>query len=310
MRAIGQDTLGGPDVLKIVETARPAPGPAEVLVRVHAAGVNPTDHWHRATGGLLADGPVPLGWDVSGVVEETGLGVTMYRPGDEVFGMPRLPQPAGAYAEFMTSPARHLARKPAALSHVQAAALPVAGLTAWQSLVDTADVRPGQRVLVHAAAGGVGHLAVQIAKARGAFVIGTASTAKQDFVRGLGADEVVDYTTTDFVRAVRDVDVVLDTVGGEYGPRSLEVLRPGGLLVSLASPAETYLSAVAERRGLRAGFTIVEPDHLGLRELTALTESGRLRVEIAAVLALEDAGKAHELGEGGGMRGKVVLHVR
>ncbi|MGI5169007.1 NADP-dependent oxidoreductase [Spirillospora sp. CA-253888] len=309
MRAIGQDVLGGPEVLKIVEVERPEPGPSEVLVRVHAAGVNPTDWWHRSSGGLFGGGPVRLGWDVSGVVEEVGLGVTMWRPGDEVFGMPRLPRPAGAYAEYLVSPARHLARKPAGLSHVEAAALPVAGLTAWQSLVDTAGVRAGQRVLVHAAAGGVGHLAVQIAKARGAYVVGTARAAKHEFVRGLGADEVVDYTATDFAEAVRDIDVVVDTIGGEYGPRSLRTLRPGGMVVSLASPAEAALAEEAEKLGLRAGFTIVEPDHGGLREIAALAEAGRLRVEIDTVLPLELAGKAHEIGEAGRTAGKIVLTV-
>ncbi|MGC0419462.1 NADP-dependent oxidoreductase [Embleya sp. AB8] len=309
MRAIGQDTLGGPEVLKVVELDRPEPGVSEVLVRVHAAGVNPTDYWHRASGGLLANGPVPLGWDVSGVVESVGLGVSVFRPGDEVFGMPRLPQPAGTYAEFVTSPARHLARKPATLSHVDAAALPVAGLTAWQSLVDAADVRPGQRVLIHAAAGGVGHLAVQIAKARGAYVLGTARAAKHELVRGLGADEVIDYTVVDFAEVVRDVDIVLDTIGGEYGPRSLRTLRPGGLVVSLASPAETALAAQAERSGRRAGFTIVEPDQGGLKELAALVEAGRLRPIVDAVLPLAQAGRAHELGESGRTSGKIVLTV-
>ncbi|MFE7381582.1 NADP-dependent oxidoreductase [Streptomyces zhihengii] len=309
MRAIGQDVLGGPEVLRIVETERPAPGPSEVLVRVHAAGVNPTDLWHRETGGLLGERPVPLGWDVSGTVEAVGLGVTMYRPGDAVYGMPRLPRPAGAYAEFLTAPARHLALRPAGLSHTEAAALPVAALTAWQSLVDTAGVGPGQRVLVHAAAGGVGHLAVQIARARGAQVIATASGPKHAFVKALGADEVVDYRETDFTEAVKDVDVVLDAVGGEYGPRSLEVLRPGGMLVSIASPAEAYLADAARQRGLRAGFTIVEPDNGGLREIAALVESGRLRVHVDAVLPLAEAGRAHELLAGGKVRGKVVLAV-
>lgn len=309
MRAIGQDVLGGPEVLRIVETERPEPGPSEVLVRVHAAGVNPTDLWHRETGGLLGERPVPLGWDVSGTVEAVGLGVTVYRPGDAVYGMPRLPRPAGAYAEFLTAPARHLALRPAGLSHTEAAALPVAALTAWQSLVDTAGVGPGQRVLVHAAAGGVGHLAVQIAKARGAHVTGTASGPKRAFVKDLGADEVVDYRETDFTEAVKDVDVVLDAVGGEYGPRSLEVLRPGGMLVSIASPAEAYLADAARQRGLRAGFTIVEPDNGGLREIAALVESGRLRVHVDAVLPLAEAGRAHELLAGGTVRGKVVLAV-
>ncbi|MFC9242904.1 NADP-dependent oxidoreductase [Streptomyces sp. NPDC057136] len=308
MRAIGQDSLGGPEVLKLIEVDRPEPGPSEVLVRVHAAGVNPTDWWHRSTGGLLGV-PVRLGWDVSGTVEAVGLGVTMYQPGDEVYGMPRLPQPAGTYAEYVTSPARHLARKPRTLSHVEAAALPVAALTSLQSLMDTAAVRPGQRVLVHAAAGGVGHLAVQIAKSLGAHVIGTASAAKHDFVRSLGADEVIDYTTTDFATAARDIDVVIDTIGGDYGPRSLRTLRPGGMVVSLASPAEARLADVAAESGLRAGFTIVEPDHAGLKALAELADAGGLRPHIAAVLPLADAAKAHELGESGRTTGKLVLSV-
>ncbi|RST07353.1 NADP-dependent oxidoreductase [Streptomyces sp. WAC07149] len=308
MRAVAQDGFGGPEVLGVVEVERPEPGPAEVLVRVHAAGVNPTDSWHRATGGL-AGVPVRLGWDVSGVVEAVGIGVTTLAPGDEVFGMPRHPVPAGTYAEYVTSPARHLVRKPAALSHVEAAALPLAALTAWQALVDTAGVRPGQRVLVHAAAGGVGHLAVQIAKARGAYVIGTARAAHHAFLRGLGADELVDYTAVDFGTAVEPVDVVVDAVGGEYGPRSLRVLRPGGIVVSLASPAEARLAEAARPLGVRAVFMAVEADQAGMREIAALVEAGRLLPEVAAVLPLELAGKAHELSDGRRTRGKIVLTV-
>jgi NADPH:quinone reductase-like Zn-dependent oxidoreductase len=257
----------------------------------------------------LGDSPVRLGWDVSGVVEATGLGVTMFQPGDEVFGMPRLPQPAGTYAEYVTSPARHLARKPAELSHVQAAALPVAGLTAWQALADTAQLRPGQRVLIHAAAGGVGHLAVQVAKALGAHVIGTARASKHAFVRGLGADEVIDYTRVDFATAVRNVDIVIDTIGGDYGPRSLRTLRPGGILVSLASPAEAYLVDEARELGLRAGFTMVEPDHAGMKAIASLAGKGQLRPTIDTVLPLERAASAHEIGETGRTRGKIVLTV-
>ncbi|WP_329119619.1 NADP-dependent oxidoreductase [Streptomyces sp. NBC_01465] len=309
MNAIRQETLGGPEVLRLVEVERPAPGPSEVLVRVHAAGVNPTDWWHRATGGLTGGAPVPLGWDVSGTVEEVGLGVTKFQVGDEVYGMPLLPQAAGTYAEFIVSPTRHLARKPAGISHVEAAALPVAALTAWQTLVDAAGVQPGQRVLIHAAAGGVGHLAVQIAKARGAYVIGTARAAKHDFVRGLGADEVVDYTQTAFETAVSDIDIVLDAIGGEYGPRSLKTLRPGGIVLSIASPAEAELTPVAAELGLRAAFTIVEPDHAGLTEIAALVESGKLRVVIDTVLPLAEAAKAHEIGESGRTTGKIVLTV-
>lgn len=308
MRAIGQDILGGPEVLKVVEIPRPVPGFAEVLVRVHAAAVNPTDYWHRATGGL-AGRPIRLGWDVSGVIEAVGPGVTLFEPGDEVFGMPWQPRPAGAYAEYLTSPARHLTRKPAALSHVEAAGLPMVALTAWQSLVDVAEVKPGQRVLVHAAAGGVGHVTVQIAKVLGAQVIGTASAAKHAFVKELGADEVIDYTSVDFTDAIHDVDVVIDTIGAEYGPRSLRVLKPGGIVVSLASPAEAALAGTAQQVGKRARFMIAEADQAGMREIAALVESGQLRVTIDTTLPLEQAAKAHEIGERGRATGKIVLTV-
>ncbi|YCK38047.1 NADP-dependent oxidoreductase [Actinomadura sp. ATCC 39365] len=309
MRAIGQDGFGGPEVLKVIEAERPEPGPAEVLVRVHAAGVNPTDSWHRGSGGL-AGAVVPLGWDLSGVVEAVGPGVATLAPGDEVFGMPRHPIPAGTYAEYVTSPARHLVRKPGTLTHVQAAALPLAALTAWQALVDVAEVGPGQRVLVHAAAGGVGHLAVQIAKARGAHVIGTARTAKHEFLRGLGADELIDYTETDFEAVVEPVDVVIDTIGGAYGPRSLKILRPGGILVSLASPAEAYLAEEAAAVGRRAVFMIVEADQAGLRQVAELVEAGLLRPEIDRVFPLERAAEAHELSDAGRTTGKIVLSLK
>jgi NADPH:quinone reductase-like Zn-dependent oxidoreductase len=297
MRAISAQRAGGPEVLAEVELDRPAPGPVEVLVRVHAAGVNPTDWKARARGGThYADAPFVPGYDVSGVVEAVGPGVRMYRPGDEVFGMPLFPRPARAYAEYVVAPPRHFARKPAGLDHVHAAALPLAGLTAWQSLVDFAGVRPGQRVLVHAAAGGVGHLAVQIAKARGAHVIGTASAAKHDFVRGLGADEVIDYTTVDFSEATGDIDVVLDTIGGDYRDRSRSVLRDGGTYIALTSPGEE-------------DFLLVEPDHAGMLALVDLVGEGQLTVTIDSVFPLADAAKAHERGETGRARGKIVLSV-
>ncbi|MEV4165220.1 NADP-dependent oxidoreductase [Nonomuraea dietziae] len=200
MRAISQEVLGGPEVLTVVELDRPMPGPTDVLVRVHAAGVNPTDWLHRASGLYLGTPPFVLGWDVSGVVEAVGAGVTLHKVGEEVFGMLDYPSGAGAYAEYVSAPSRNFARKPAGIDHIEAAALPVAALTAWQALVDTADLQPGQRVLIHAAAGGVGHLAVQLAKALGAYVIGTASASKHDCVRSLGADEVIDYSQTDFAR--------------------------------------------------------------------------------------------------------------
>ncbi|MFF6887916.1 NADP-dependent oxidoreductase [Streptomyces sp. NPDC012421] len=307
MRAVVVEQWGGPENLVERETERPEPGLNEVLVRVHAAGVNPVDWKTRASGALIEWGAVPaVGWDVSGTVEAVGPGVGMFRPGDEVFGMPLFPRQAGGYSEYVVAPARHLAPKPATLTHVEAAALPLAALTAWQALVDTADVRPGERVLVHAAAGGVGHFAVQIAKARGAYVIGTASAAKHDLVRELGADEVIDYREARFEDVVTDVDVVLDGLGGETARRSLTVLREGGRLITLPGPDDVP-AAVPD--GVRAIWVLVEPDHLGLREITALVEQDRLRPVVDTVLPLAEAAKAHELGERGRTTGKIVLTI-
>ncbi|MBM7172131.1 NADP-dependent oxidoreductase [Streptomyces sp. G44] len=310
MRAVSPRAWGAPENLVPVEVDRPEPGLTEILVRVHAAGVNPVDWKTRAEGafGTWGDTPI-LGYDVSGVVEEVGPGVTLYAPGDEVFGMPRFPEQAGGYAEYVAAPARRFAPKPAGIDHVQAAALPLAALTAWQGLVETAGLRAGQRVLVHAAAGGVGHLAVQIAKARGAYVIGTARTENHDFLRALGADELVDYARVDFTEAIDDVDIVLDGVGGAYGTRSVEVLRPGGHLVTLPDPGGLPDPARARERGVHAGWTVVEPDRAGLLEIARLVDEGRLRAEIDTVLPLEDAAKAHAYGERGHTRGKIVLRV-
>jgi NADPH:quinone reductase-like Zn-dependent oxidoreductase len=195
VKAIRQTRLGGPEVLEYVDVERPEPQPTEVLVRVRAAGVNPVDWKTRARGAFLGEPPFTVGWDVAGTVEEVGRGVTRFAPGDRVFGMPRFPKEAAAYAEYATSPSRQLARTPDALSDVEAGALPLAALTAWQALVETAAVGRGERVVILGAAGGVGHLAVQIAKSRDAYVIGTASASKHAFLAALGADEVVDYTT-------------------------------------------------------------------------------------------------------------------
>jgi NADPH:quinone reductase-like Zn-dependent oxidoreductase len=297
MRAISVLRAGGPEVLAEVELPRPEPGAVEILVRVHAAGVNPTDWKSRSRGQTTsATAPFVPGYDVSGVVEAVGPGVRMYRPGDEVYGMPLFPKPASAYAEYVVAPPRHFARKPEGLDHVTAAGLPLAGLTAWQSLVDFANVQPGQRVLIHAAAGGVGHLAVQIAKTRGAHVTGTASAAKHDFVLGLGADEVIDYRTTDFTQATGDLDVVLDTIGGDYGPRSRALLRDGGIYIALTSPGD-------------ADFLLVEPDHAGMLALTELVANDQLKVTLDSVFPLSEAAKAHERGETGKATGKIVLNV-
>jgi NADPH:quinone reductase-like Zn-dependent oxidoreductase len=297
MRAIVAQRAGGPEVLVETEVPKPAPGAVEVLVRVHAAGVNPTDWKSRSRGRTTTvEAPYIPGYDVSGVVEAVGGGVQLYRPGDEVFGMPLFPKPAGAYAEYVVAPPRHFAPKPASLDHVTAAGLPLAGLTAWQALVDHADIHAGQRVLIHAAAGGVGHLAVQIAKARGAHVIATASAAKHDFVRGLGADEVIDYRTQDFTRETGDLDVVLDTICGDYAPRSRGLLKPGGTYIALADHTDK-------------DFLLVEPDHAGMKALAHMAETKTLTVTVDSVFPLADAAKAHEHGEKSGSTGKIVLTV-
>lgn len=309
MRAISQDVLGGPEVLKEVEIERPAPRPNEVLVRVRAAGVNPTDWKHRENGGFLGEPPFVLGWDLSGVVEAVGIGVAAFRPGDEVFGMLPYPFGHGSHAEYVIAPVRALTHKPSVIDHTEAGALPLVSLTAWQALTEHSDVRPGQRVLIHAAAGGVGHVAVQIAKARGAYVIGTASAGKHEFLRGLGADEVIDYRETDFTEAVKDVDVVLDTLGGETSVRSLRVLRPGGVVVSILPVGSDEFGEEAERLGVRAVRMLLDADRAGMQAIADLVEQGKLRPEIAGTFPLADAAEAHALGETGRTTGKLVLTV-
>jgi NADPH:quinone reductase-like Zn-dependent oxidoreductase len=306
MRAISQDVLGGPEVLRLVEADRPEPGLSEILVRVHAAGVNPADWKHRARSIFLGPPPFVLGWDVSGVVEAIGFGVTLFKPGDEVFGMLPFPHGAGSHAEYVTGPTRAFAAKPGNIGHVQAAALPLAALTAWQALADTVRLSAGQRVLVHAAAGGVGHLAVQIAKAHGAYVIGTASAANHELVRSLGADELIDYHAADFAEVVTDASVVLDTVSGDYPARSLRTMRPGGVLICLR-PFPAEVAAEAARRGLRAESLLVEADCGGMTAIADLVAHGKLRPVIAGTFPLADAAKAHELGDTGHVAGKLVL---
>ncbi|WHM40375.1 NADP-dependent oxidoreductase [Streptomyces sp. BPTC-684] len=315
MRAVTQSAFGGPEVLRVTEAPRPVPLPTEVLVRVVSAGVNPVDVKTReghGMAGVLGEPPFVLGWDVSGVVEEIGFGVHTLDVGDEVYGMPWFPRAAGGYAEYVTAPARQFARKPASLNHDEAAAVPLAALTAWQILVDTADVRPGQRVLVHAAAGGVGHFAVRIAKHLGAHVIATAGAGKHAWLRELGADEVVDYTATRFEEELSDVDVVVDLVGDEIdgtSTRSLAVLRPGGLLVAVPSGVSDELAGKAAAAGVRARPFLVEPDGTALTTLAGLIDAGAIKVEVAAVLPLEQVAEAHCRQASGRTRGKIVLRV-
>ena len=309
MQAVRFHSYGHPAVLLLEEVPRPTAGSDEVLVRVHAAGVNPLDWKVRA--GHLKDWlphrlPLIPGWDVSGVVEALGPDVTAFKTGDAVYGMLDFGRD-GAYAEYVAAGIRTLALKPSSLDHVQAAAVPLAALTAWQSLFDSASLSAGQTVLIHGAAGGVGHFAVQFAKWKGAKVIGTASAGNESFLRELGADKVIDYRTTRFEEAVGGVDVVLDTIGGETQQRSWQVLKKGGILVAtlgISSP-----EAPGEH-GVRGAGVSVHPDPAQLAQIAALIDAGDLKPVIAAVLPLTEAARAHEMSQTGHGRGKIVLKVR
>ncbi|MEO6857076.1 MAG: NADP-dependent oxidoreductase, partial [Solirubrobacteraceae bacterium] len=290
----------------------PSPTSTEVLVEVHAAGLNPVDYKTRSGSGVAAwAGPPPYvpGWDVAGVVVSSGYGVTRFAPGDRVFGMPRFPRAGSCYAEYVTAPSLQLAKIPPALDFQQAAALPLAGLTTWQSLVDAAAVSPGQVVLVHGAAGGVGHIAVQIAAARGATVIATARGESHDFLRELGSFELVDRDAP-VGQAGQDVDVVVDLVGGQDTSAALRTLRSGGVLLAIADGADETTRADAEYLGVRVLEPLVEPDGRGLESVVGLVAEGAVRVVVDSVFALEEAADAHRRLEEGGVRGKVVLTVR
>jgi len=305
MKAIRIHQYGGPEVLAQVEMQRPTPGPDEVLIKVHAAAVNPID-WKMRAGHVKEifplTFPATLGWDVSGTVEEAGGEVTQFKRNDEVYALVQ----GGGYAEYVVAKATVVAKKPRTVDHVHAAAVPVAGLTALQALFEVAQLRSGQKVLIHAAAGGVGNFAVQLAKAKGAYVIGTASSKNQAFLSELGVDQAVDYQKTPFEDAVRDVDVVLDTVGGETQERSFKVLKKGGILVSLVQPPSQEL---ASKHGVRALFYGGHASSSDLAEIAKLVDNGQVKPVVETVLPLADARRAHELSETGHARGKIVFKI-
>ncbi|GAC1448182.1 MAG: NADP-dependent oxidoreductase [Desulfuromonadaceae bacterium] len=308
MNAVRIHRYGGPEVLVYEEVPIPQPEKGEVLVRVEAASVNPVD-WKVREGHLSEmlphTLPLIMGWDVSGVVEATGLGVTRFRAGDEVFSRPDLLRD-GTYAEYVVIRETEVAFKPKSVDHIHAAAIPLAGLTAWKSLIEVAGVAPGQRVLIHGAAGGVGSYAVQLAKWRGAHVIATASSHNHDYLRGLGADEVIDYRSVRFEGVTMEVDVVFDTIGGETQERSWQVLKKGGILVSITSPPPAEKAAA---HGVRQAFVFIQPDAAVLAKLAMLVDTGKLRTYVEMVLPLAEARRAQELSQRGHVRGKIVLKV-
>jgi NADPH:quinone reductase-like Zn-dependent oxidoreductase len=294
MRAVLVTRFGGPDVLEVAEVERPSPISTEVLVRVLAAGVNPVDVKTRRGDGVARwVGPPPfvLGWDICGVVEAMGYGVTRFDVGDIVFGMPWFPRAAGGYAEFVTAPSRHLARVPDGVSPIEAAALPLAGLTAIQCLVDTANVQAGQTVLIHGAGGGVGHLADQIARRLGARVVATTGRHDRDALR------------------TREADVALDLVGGGDTLALVAALREGGVLLAVSDGANAAVRAEAKRRDIRVEEPLVEPDGYSLGLLANAAADGAVKVCVQETFSLDQAGAAHERLERGGVKGKIVLEV-
>ncbi len=308
MKAVRIHEYGGPEVLRYEDAPKPQVGPGEVLIRVHAAGVNPVD-WKVRTGyakdRLKYTMPFIPGWDVSGVVEATGSGVARLKVGDEVYSRPDIARD-GAYAEYIVVKESEVALKPKSIDHIHAAAIPLAALTAWQALFDAAKLSAGQTVLIHGAAGGVGSFAVQFAKLKGARVIGTASKKNHEYLRSLGADEMIDYNTTKFEDVVHGVDAVLDTITGETADRSYQVLKKGGVYVSVLMPPSEEKAAA---HGVRAVHTFVQPNVEQLNEIAKLVDSGKLKVTIEEVFPLAKARAAQESNVTGHTRGKIVLRV-
>ncbi len=317
MKAVQVYEDGGPEVLIYEDVPRPVAGPGEVLVRVYAAGVNPAD-W-RARAGFpdvpeqfrhaippIARPHIP-GFDLSGIVETVGPDVTTFDTGDAVFGMIRFPAGGKAYAEYATAPVTDLALKPTSIDHIQAAAVPMAALTAWQFLYQ--DLEPGQTILINGAAGGVGHFAVQLAKIKGAYVIAAASGRHEAFLHELGIDEYIDYTTTPVEQALRNVDLIYDTVGGMNADSLLSVLKHGGRLIAI------NIGNYSAERATRLGITIgtgrpsLHPDAAQLAKIGRLIDAARLHVAIDTVVPLSQVRQAHIRGESGHLRGKIVLRV-
>jgi NADPH:quinone reductase-like Zn-dependent oxidoreductase len=308
MKAVVIHEYGGPEVLKYEDVPRPEPRDDQLLVRVIGAGVNPVDGMIRS-GMFDKEGthafPVILGGDVAGVVEKVGSKITKFKAGDPVFAYVSLDN-SGGYAQYALVTEREAAPKPKSLTYVEAAAVPIVAMTAWQALVDTAKLSAGQTVLIHGGSGGVGSFAIQIAKARGARVIATASTANQDFLKQLGADVAIDYTKQKFEDVAKDVDVVLDSIGRDTLARSYGVVKKGGIIVSLvARPKESEL----EKHGIRGTGLNVEPNSEELAEIGKLIDDKKIKVIVSQTLPLSEATRAQEQVATGHTRGKIVLKI-
>lgn len=315
MKAVRIHAFGDGDVLKYEDIEQPEPQAGEVLVRVRAAGMNLVDAVSRQHPLPLTTGtkalPYILGWDISGEVVALGEGVTQFAIGDEVYGMPRFPDEAKAYSQYITAPVADIARKPQRLTHQEASGVPLAALTAWQALFDVAHLQAGQTIFISGGSGGVGHFAIQLAKWKGAKVITTTSTRNVDFVCDLGADVIIDYTEQAFEDGIKDVDVVLDTIGEDVLKHSFEVVKRGGFIVSL--PGHKGVKALGEQLAPHYDVTfallLVHPSGEQLAKMAQLFDDGHLKTHLDAVFPLQDVAQAHKLIQGGHVRGKLVLTV-
>ncbi|MDV2997964.1 MAG: Zinc-type alcohol dehydrogenase-like protein [Chroococcidiopsis sp. SAG 2025] len=307
MKAIVINAYGNEDVLNYTDVERPEPKVDEVLVKVHAAAVNPAD-WKIRDGMGEQFGfklPLILGGDIAGTVEAVGDGVESFKQGDAVYGI-TLASLSGGYAEYAVAKADAIALKPESITFEAAAAIPIAALTAWQAMFDVAHLSSGQKILITGASGGVGSMAVQLAKAKGAIAIGTASGKNEQFVRDLGADEFVDYTQQPFEEVVKDVDVVFDTIGGDTLERAFQTLKKGGFLVSaVQTPSEEK----ARELGVEVAWVFCQPSAQQLAAINRLIDEDRLKIHIETVLPLTEVKKAHQLSQSGRTRGKIVLQI-
>lgn len=313
MKVIILKQPGGVENLIEVNKDVPTINDGEVLVQVKAISINPVDVKSRKGGGIYGrlkeESQLILGWDISGIVAETSPSVTKFKKGDEVFGMINFPGHGKAYAEFVAVKASDLALKPANISHREAAAATLAALTAYQALVKHVTIKKGDRVLIHSAAGGVGHYAVQIAKYLGAYVVGTASAANRDFVLSIGADEHIDYQTRRFEKETRDIDFVLDTIGGDNIDRSLEIIKNGGAIISIPSGLNAEVVEKAKARGITGTFMLVSSNGEDMQKLAELLQKGIIKSHVSAEFPFHEMGKAHLQVETGKTRGKVVVSV-
>lgn len=308
MKAILLKEAGATDQLEISEISIPVIQADEVLVEVKVIGINPIDIKTRKGKGryeiLKVENPIILGWDISGIVKESKS--DLFKVGDEVFGMVNFPGHGKAYAEYVAVPARHLSLKPANITHQEAAGVPLAALTAWQAIVK-AGVKKGDRVLIHAAAGGVGHFAVQMAKHLGAYVVGTSSEKNKDFVLSMGADEHIDYAANPFETQVKNIDFVLDTMGGDYIGRSLEIMNSGGTLISIPSALNTGVEEKSKAKGINGYATFVQSSGEDMKTIAGLLEKGSLKSHISESYTFDQMAAAHHQIESGRTVGKIVV---